>query len=137
MKDHFELSDQEFEKQLETGTLNPKIFNHEAHIRLAWIHIHKYGVNQAINNITHQLKRYVASLGASEKYNETVTIAAIKAVNHFMVRSTTQDFLHFISENHRLKNNFKELLNSHYHINIFESNDAKKNFLEPELLPFD
>lgn len=137
MENHNNLSDTEFENQFSACSINPSIFSHEAHLRLAWIHIRKYGVDRAVENITSQLKNFTESVGAKEKYNETVTISAIKAVYHFVVRSTTNDFPSFISENPSLKNNFKDLLNSHYKTDIFKSAKAKREYLEPELLPFD
>lgn len=137
MEKHNELSDTEFEKQFSSCTLDANVFTHEAHLRLAWIHIKKYGVDKAVENITSQLQNFVASLGASDKYNHTVTIAAIKAVYHFVLKSPTPDFRSFISENPRLKNNFRELLSCHYSTDIFKSEKAKKSYMVPELLPFD
>lgn len=134
---HFDVSDDEFEKQFAKCQLNASIFSHEAHIRLAWIHINKYGIDKSIENICTQLKAFTQSLGASDKYNETVTIAAIRAVYHFMLKSNTVSFQDFIDENPRLKTNFKDLLSQHYSIDIFNSELAKSSFLEPELLPFD
>lgn len=137
MEKHFALNDNEFENQFSTCSLDPIIFSHEAHLRLAWIHIHKYGIDQAIENITAQLKDFVESLGVGDKYNKTVTISAIRAVYHFMLKSATNDFQSFITENPRLKTNFKDLLSHHYKTDIFKSAQAKKEYLEPELLPFD
>ncbi|MDX1943095.1 MAG: hypothetical protein SFU99_21205 [Saprospiraceae bacterium] len=137
MEKHFHLSDLAFEQQFADCSLDPTLFSHEAHLRLAWIHIKKYGIDQAIENICQQIKHYAASLGAHDKYNETVTIAAIRAVYHFMLRSKTDHFQDFIIENPRLKTSFKELLFSHYSTDIFTSERAKKEYLEPELLPFD
>jgi hypothetical protein len=137
MERHFEFSDDDFEQQFSISVLSPTIFTHEAHLRLAWIHIRKYGIQTAIENICEQLQNYVASLGARDKYNKTVTIAAVKAVYHFMLKSKADNFQVFISENQKLKTNFKELLNTHYSTDIFKSAKAKKEFLEPELLPFD
>jgi predicted glycosyltransferase involved in capsule biosynthesis len=134
---HYQLTDSEFESQFLNCTMSPEIFSHEAHIRLAWIHIRKYGFQKAEKNISKQLKCYVSSLGASDKYNETVTIAAIKAVKHFIDRSNTQDFSEFIKENNKLVTDFKGLLLSHYSTNIFESDRAKLKYIEPELIPFD
>ena len=48
MEPHYALSDPEFEKQFESAVLDPKFFSHEAHLRLAWIHVTKYGVERAI-----------------------------------------------------------------------------------------
>ncbi len=51
MEKHLELTDTEFEKQFYTWQLNPADFSHEAHLRLAWVHVKKYGINEAERNI--------------------------------------------------------------------------------------
>lgn len=137
MKNHNILTDAEFERQFAAATLDPAVFTHEAHLRLAWIHLTRYGLNQAIENITGQLKNYTRAVGAAAKYNETVTVAAIYAVSHFMIRSACKDFPSFIVENSQLKTRFKDLIFTHYRTDIFKSEHAKSNFLQPELLPFD
>lgn len=137
MQHHSELSDLAFEQQFADGILPPTLFNHEAHLRLAWIHIKRYGIDVAIQNVTVQLQSYVSGLGASDKYNHTLTIAAIRAVYHFILKSQTTDFQSFIEENPRLKFNFKDLMFAHYRTNIFIAEYAKTQYLEPELLPFD
>ncbi len=137
MYDHFSLTDEAFEQQFENSSFDPELFNHEAHLRLAWLHIHKYGISKAIDNITLQLKNYTAKLGAADKYNHTLTIAAIKAVEHFYNKTTAGNFRDFITANPRLKSNFKGLMQAHYSTNIFTSALAKKEYVEPELLPFD
>ncbi|AUP81108.1 hypothetical protein [Flavivirga eckloniae] len=137
MQDHYSLSDVEFTDQFKKAILDPKLFSHDAHLRLAWIYINNDGLDLAIKQITHELKGFVTSLGAIDKYNETVTVAAIKAVYHFWLKSDSKTFQDFILENPRLKTNFKALLASHYDIEIFNSKTAKSSFLEPTLLPFD
>lgn len=137
MKSHFELSDTQFEQQFESCTLDPNLFNHEAHLRLAYIHIQKYGQEKAIAKICNQLQVFVAHLGASDKYNATLTVAAVKAMYHFMKRSAANNFKAFIVEFPQLKNDFKKLMQSHYDFDIFNSPKAKSSFLEPNLLPFD
>ncbi len=91
MENHFDLSDLEFEKQFENCALNPELFSHEAHLRLAWIHVTQYGEEKAIENVTRQLMNFVDFLGARAKYNHTLTIAAVKATNRsrttFMISS--------------------------------------------------
>ncbi|HKZ36842.1 MAG TPA: hypothetical protein VJ184_04265, partial [Chryseolinea sp.] len=59
------------------------------------------------------------------------------AVYHFMIKSKSRNFQNFITENLRLKHDFKELLLQHYRIDIFTSEKAKKEYLLPDLLPFD
>lgn len=136
MTSHLELSDDAFEILFSTCQLNPELFTHEAHLRLAWIHIKKYGETQAIENISTQLLNFVTWLGAVDKYNTTVTIAAIKAVHHFTQKSQSATFTDFIQEFPQLKFNFKELLRTHYRVDIFKLERAKQEFLKPDLLPF-
>lgn len=137
MEKHIQLTDLEFEKQFENRTLDPTLFSHEAHIRLAWIHINKYGIDKAIENVDSQLLKYATGLGFGDKYNKTVTIAAVKAVYHFYLKSKSDNFKDFIVEYPGLKDNFKDLLDSHYGFDIFRSQAAKKEFIDPDLLPFD
>lgn len=136
MKNHLELSDKEFQGQFMSCELDPSIFSHEAHLRLAWINIGKYGIQQAAENIQSQLLLFVESVDARDKYNKTLTIAAIQIVNHFMQRSKANNFPDFVSEFPRLTNDFKGLISAHYSFDIFESTKAKIHFLEPDLLPF-
>ncbi|MEM8847747.1 MAG: hypothetical protein AAFY00_10520 [Bacteroidota bacterium] len=131
------MTDSEFEKQFEEGLLPPELFTHEAHIRLAWIHIGKYGIENAIANIVSQIQSYTLKLGVADKFNTTLTIAAVRAVYHFMLKSNDTDFQDFIQNNPRLKYNFKELMASHYGFDIYSSPLAKQHYLEPDLLPFD
>ena len=135
-KSHSELTDLDFVKQFSETSLPASLFTHEAHIRLAWIHIKKYGLLEAERNVSMQLKNYVKSLGAEDKYHETLTIAGIKAVNHFLMQSETKSFSAFIKENGILLSDFKQLIQSHYSTNIFNSKPAKLKYLELELIPF-
>jgi len=137
MEAHFQLTDTEFEQQFASGLFDPALFSHEAHLRLAWIHIHRYGVNSAIEHVTSQLLAYVQQLGAEAKFNQTLTVAAVKAVYHFMLQSSAQCFGDFIAAHPRLKYNFKELIAFHYGFDIYTLAEAKIQYLEPDLLPFD
>lgn len=134
---HNQLTDAAFIGQLRNGSLNPKIFNHEAHLRLAWLHIRKYGIEQAEQNIQNQLQKFVEIVGAKDKYHKTLTIVAVKIVNHFIHKSESDNFTDFINEFPQLKSNFKELINTHYSFNIFDSDKARTEFLKPDLLNFE
>jgi len=137
MEKHFQLSDSEFEQQFINCKLDPSDFTHEAHLRLAWININRYGIEKAEKNVDAQLKAFAEFLGVKNKYNKTLTIAALKAVNHFYMKSRTDNFKDFINEFPRLKTNFKDLMACHYGFDIYNSDIAKKEFLAPDLLSFD
>ena len=116
--------------------LNPSDFSHEAHLRLAWINISLHGIVKAESMIQTQLKNFVNHVGANDKYNTTLTIAATKAVYHFMLKSKSDNFLDFMEEFPRLKTNFRDLIEQHYSYDVFNSHEAKTRYLEPDLAPF-
>jgi len=133
---HHSLSDEQFKTQFDACTLDPELFSHEAHIRLAWLHLMECNISEAIINIKRQLKAFVKHVGAEDKYHETLTIASLKIVNHFVEQSETTTFPSFINEFPRLLTHFKELVEAHYSRNILDSSQARQNYLEPDLLRF-
>lgn len=137
MEKHLELSDDEFHDQFANTSMAPEIFSHEAHLRLAWIQIKRYDIEEAIKNVSEQIKKFAEHHGDAQKFNLTVTVAATRAVYHFMLKSNAENFQDFIHEHPRLKSNFKDLIEAHYSGNIFTSQLAKEIYLEPDLLPFD
>ncbi len=137
MEKHFSLSDLVFEKQFENATLDPQLFSHEAHLRLAWIHATKYDLEEAAANVCRQIAQFDSVHGDGNKFHKTLTVAAVKAVWHFIAKSSSGNFKDFITEFPRLKNNFRELIAFHYSWDIFRDAEAKKKFVEPDLLPFD
>lgn len=134
---HYEFTDDEFERLFADCVFASDLFSHEAHLRLAFIHVKKYGEAGAIMHITGQIKRYVNKLGVTDKYNETVTVAAIKIVNRFYKEKEWSSFKVFIDGNERLINGFRSLLQSHYSKDIFGMEEARSTYLEPDLLAFD
>ncbi|HPF12351.1 MAG TPA: hypothetical protein PKW08_13035 [Flavobacteriaceae bacterium] len=137
MEAHRLLNDDLFLEQFKACTLEPTIFSHEAHLRLAYLQLQHYGLETALELVPRQLQNYVAHLGAETKYHATLTIAAVHAVYHFMQRTEAIDFYEFIDAVPQLKYHFKELLASHYGFDLFENTDAKASYIPPDLIPFE
>ncbi len=135
MEAHHKLSDYELEVQFGLCTLPKALFTHETHLRLAWIHTIKYGMNNAIINLCAQIKNYARSVGYAEKFNQTLTVAAVKTVNHFIQKSVSNTFQEFITEFPQLKNGFKSLLDEQYGFDFLNTEAAKVEFLDLDLLP--
>lgn len=136
MQKHFDLSDSEFKLQFVDCTLNPELFSHEAHIRLAWINIKQYGMVQAEKEMQNQLQNFVNHIGVKGKYNKTLTIASMKIVNHFILKSKSETVKEFLLEFPKLNTSFKELISAHYSFDIFDSEKAKNEYIMPDLLAF-
>ena len=137
MEKHYQYSDERILVAMENSALDPEVFSHEAHLRWGWLLLNNNILEEAIEEACSQLRQYTQHLGASDKYNETVTIAAMRAIHHFRLKSKADNFRDFISEASRLKTSFRELMESHYSKNIFKSPEAKKQYLEPDKAPFD
>ncbi len=133
---HHLLTDQEFEEKFKGCTLNSIVFTHEAHLRLSYIYITKYGLDIAIKNLCEQILQFDQKFGDGTKFNKTVTIASAQILYHFINKSKASNFRALLDEFPVLKNDFLGLLKSHYTLDIFNSKKAKQEYLEPDLLPF-
>ncbi len=133
---HYAFSDEAFMKHFSACTLDPAVFSHEAHLRLAWLVIKQNGIEDSTEIVGTLIRNYVKSLDAEDKFNMTLTFAATKAVNHFINRSDSESFADFILEFPRLKYKFKDLMSAHYSFDIYDSQSARIAFLEPDLLEF-
>ena len=133
---HYQLNDSDFEQRFQDCSLEPSLFNHEAHVRLAWVYIKKYGEAVAIQKICEDIRRFDQTHGDGNKFHVTLTVASVKAVNHFIKKSSSSSFKAFISEFPRLKTSFKELLGQHYGFNVLVNEKAKTTYIHPDLVPF-
>ena len=136
MKSHRYLSDSEFLQQLRSASLHASSFDHEAHLRLAWLLLKQYDKARAILETCGILQHYVTEQGVSNKFNKTLTVAAVEAVAHFMRKKEVHSFQDFILANPSLSSDFKGLLQTHYSFDIFLSNRAKSDYIAPDLAPF-
>ncbi|KAB5491640.1 MULTISPECIES: hypothetical protein [Flagellimonas] len=130
------MNDLEFLNAFESGNFPPSLFDHGAHLRLAWINLKQYGEEKAIENVCQSIRNFDALHGDGSKFHTTLTVASIKTVNHFMQKSKSHQFADFIREFPRLKTSFKELLNQHYGFDLFFDPKAKNEYVAPDLLPF-
>jgi hypothetical protein len=137
MEHHRSLTDGELERNFNDCTLEPSWFTHEAHLRLAWIQLSLYDVDQACKQICRQIIQFDNTHGKGDKFHKTITIAAVKIVAHFKEKTKSDSFSDLLTAVPRLKTHFKYLLNQHYSEDIFKSPVAATTYLEPDLFPFD
>ncbi len=133
---HRLMDDESFLMSMDNCTLDPSMFAHEAHLRLAYLNILNHGKLMAAEKVNHAILKYTSYLGAEDKYNKTLTTAAVLAVAHFEAKSMSRNFQALLEAFPRLKTHFKELMRCHYSVDIFNCSSAKVEYLEPDLLPF-
>ena len=134
---HSSLKDEEFAHRFAALTLPPSWFNHEAHLRLAYILLQKSDVGQAADQMCQQIAAFDRAHGDGLKYHRTITVAAVKTMAHFMGRAPNATFPQLLDIFPRLLNNFKGLLEAHYSQQVLNNPRAKDEFLQPDLQPYD
>lgn len=138
MEAHFKLSDEQFATQFANGTLPGAWFTHTAHLRLAWVYINQYGLRQAMQKVGAEIKSFATLNGDPEKYHHTLTLAAVQVIYHFMHKDdATTSFHQLIDRFPGLNSSFKSLIMSHYSPNVIFTDQAKSQYVPPDLLAFD
>lgn len=70
------LPDDEFLNLFETAEIAPQTFNHEAHLRAAFLLLKDAGeFAPALDRMSTGVKRIATKAGVPEKYHETITVA--------------------------------------------------------------
>ncbi len=136
MDSHFDLDDAEFEKQLEDCSLDPMIFDHEGHLRMAYIQINKYGIDYACDNMCRQIQDFDATYGTGRIFHTTLTYCSIQIVNQFMNRTKTKSFKQFLSLYPILKKDFKSLVNNYYTDSLLRKDIARLVYIPPDINDF-
>lgn len=130
---HSELSDIEFIDQVFLLTIDPKLFDHEAHIRFAWVVLKDFDFNRAVTHIHDSIRGLDQKYGDGTKYHATITQALIEILKLRMVREFSADlnFDRFKGENQDILRYCKELLLEHYSQELLFSDQAKVNYIYP------
>lgn len=128
-------ADRDFRAAFESCTYPPADFNHRAHVRLAYLYLAEYPVDQALERMRGAILAFIAHHSVDPaKYHETLTRAWILAVRHFMARSgDTSCADDFIDRNPPLLDS--RIMLTHYSKEVLFSEEARGAFAEPDLDP--
>ena len=67
MEKHYRFSDEVYEEKFKAGKFPPLYFSHEAHLRLAYIHLAKYGLEQSIENMCSQIYDFAIKIWRNDE----------------------------------------------------------------------
>jgi len=137
LEKHYRYSDEDYEHKFRDCKFPPLYFSHEAHLRLAYIHLKKYGLKQSIENMCNQIYDFAIKYGATMKFNATVTFASLNIMYQYMQKSKSENFQDLMKEFPLLLQDFKGVIKQHYSGDIFRSPEAKTTILQPDLEPFE
>ena len=126
--------DRSFKSAFEACAVAPSQFNHEAHVRLAYIYLVESDVESAVQKMREGLLNFLEHNGIPRsKFHETITRAWVLAVRHFMNKSTSESSTDFIANNQELLDS--KIMLTHYSARVLFSSDARVSFVEPDLDP--
>ena len=125
------IDDQTFIREFENQTLNPEYFDHRGHLRIAWLYLSRYSLNEANQRVCRGIKTYAESLGATDKFNLTITGALVKIMAQRMEKG--QGWEDFIHSNSDLVENALAVLGSYYSDEVLFSEEAKRCVLEADV----
>lgn len=129
------LADSEFLFQFEQHTLPPEYFDHRGHLRLAWLYLCQYDVQQASALTATGIHGYASSLGAKDKFHYTLTEAIVQIMAARMQSGPGESLQEFLDANPDLVADFSGLLLQHYSGSLLFSDKAKTAWVEPDLKP--
>lgn len=126
--------DRQFRLAFDACTIAPSEFNHQAHVRLAYIYLTEGDANSAVQKMRDALLKFLEHNNVPRsKFHETLTRAWVLAVQHFMNRSTSTSAADFIAKNPELLDS--KIMLTHYSASVLFSADARASFVEPDLDP--
>jgi len=129
-----ELSDAEFLKAVEEATYPGDQFGHRGHLRLGWLCLRAHGFEGGVERMRTLLRHYATSLGAAEKFHETVTRAWAERMQAALEETPEPgSFEAFLAAHPELLDS--RMLGRHYRKETLDSPVAKAGWVPPDLEP--
>ena len=129
------ISDQEFIRNFEAGTLPAERFHHQEHVRVVWLYLLRYSVLETLKRFSESLKRFAAAIGKATLYHETISWAYVFLIHERMARGTrAQSWQQFMETNSDLFDWKNNILKSYYEDVTLKSDLARQTFVLPDKL---
>ena len=128
--------DREFKEQVESCTFPTPSFDHRAHLRLAYIYLVENETEEAIERMRNSLLGLLqkAGIDPSSKFSETITKAWVLAVQYFISQTDNSNSADsFINSKPEMLDS--KIMLTHYSAEVLFSDNARKDFIEPNLEP--
>jgi hypothetical protein len=127
------MTDDDFILQFESGTLPLESFHHADHVRMAFLHLRRYPVVEALQRFSSALIRFADAHGKKGLYNETITWAYLLIIRERMARAGgSQDWQEFAAANADLLHWKDGVLKKYYRQETLASEFAKAVFVFPD-----
>jgi N-formylglutamate deformylase len=128
-------SDDEFLDAFLTCRVPAASFDHRAHLRVAWILLQRYPIDDAVTSTCEGIARLAAHLGATKKFHYTLTAALVRVMAAAGATDRTRAFDAFLLANAPLVENARAVIAWYYSTERLATVDARTGFIEPDLAP--
>ena len=126
------LTDSQLAAELECGTLDPALFTHEAHLRVAFHFLRHAAWLDAVLRMRGALQSYALKLGKPQLYHETITLAFMALIAERMAEQPQYpSAAAFLDANPDLRG--KQALLAHYSAGRLASQRARDQFVLGDL----
>lgn len=121
----------------EQCTLSPADFSHRNHLALGWSYLRELGFPDGAARFREQLQAYVAAVGATAKFHETITWAYLVLLNEEMTLRSPPDetFESMIQRRPDLLDHRNGALAQCYPQQQLDSDDARRVLMLPRRQP--
>ena len=116
-------------RALETGALDPAMFPHPEHVRLAYEMLERHPFGEAVTRFSRGLRLLAAKAGRPEIYHETITVAFLAVIGERRARVQDAGWNEFKANNSDLLD--KRCLDRWYDADYLCSDLARKTFCLP------
>ena len=117
-------------EQFEAADIDPKQFDHEAHVYMGWLYVREYGLGGALARFDAAIHNLVKKLGAEDKYHATITWLFLLLIGE---RIETDEPWHlFKTRNADLLTNGRQILSNYYNDETLFSARARSRFILPK-----
>ena len=128
------MSDDDFIRNFEAGTLANASFHHEHHVKVVWLYLQRSPVLETLARFSANLKRFATANGKPNLYHETITWAYVFLINQRMKRNrSSQSWEAFAAANADLLDWKNSVLKSFYREETLRSDLARATFLFPDV----
>jgi hypothetical protein len=128
------MKDQAFARAFEAGDVTPAQFDHQAHLRVAWVYLHESATpGEALVLVRDAIRRFAAAAGASQKYHETITVLWMRLLEAARARGASGELADVLAAHPELAD--KDLPLKYYSRERLFSDEAREAWIEPDRLP--
>lgn len=118
--------------EFERAEIDPDRFDHEAHVRVAWLLLEACSLLEGISRYSSALRRITKKFGIPRKYHETITWFFMIMIAERRTAFPGADWLQFKAQNPDLVNDAGNLIARYYSSDCLQSEAARKSFVLPD-----